>query len=579
MDPLYQKLALALQDSLSHFSVSLDLEAIYNDLSTPPNPDLGHLTFPCFKLSKTFGEKPPQIAQKLANQLNQESSPYFEPFQMAGPYLNVTFSSQALGELVVQTMTDGELFSLQKRNESPTVIEYSQPNTHKDLHVGHMRNLCFGNALVRLLRYTGRPVVAATYPGDVGTHVAKCLWFLKYHNQEAAPDQQKGAWLGSIYAQAHKKLEDERGSDQEETNRQQLTEILKALKNQAGEFYELWVKTREWSIEAMKEIYQWADVEFDEWYFESQVDAPSVAWVKELYEAGQLQLSEGAIGLDLNEKKMGFCLLLKSDGNGLYATKDLQLARQKFMDHNPKQSLYIVDMRQELHFKQVFATLEHLGFEGAKNCKHLKYNFVELPDGAMSSRKGNVVPIHLLIKEMRRHVVENYLNRYIDEWSSDEIWSIADQVAQGAIKYGMNVMELNKKIVFDLKEWLKLDGESGPYIQYAHARICSLQNKISTEGHEANYSELKLPAETKLMVKLAQFNKTVESCAQNLRTSNLCTYLYELAKDFNSFYHDCPIAKEKNEPLKAARLHLAQATGQTLKQGLGLLGIPAPNKM
>lgn len=578
LDPLYKRTAEELKTLLDKKGITLSIQQIAGDFSEPPNPDLGHLAFPCFKFAKQWGKKPNEIAAELATELK---SPLFTEAQGAGPYLNVFFSPETLGALVAEKVLSGELLNVPALKIEPVLIEYSQPNTHKELHVGHMRNLCLGNALVRILRYSGRPVVANTFPGDVGTHVAKCLWYLKYHNQTQPTPGQEGEWLGRMYSTANNKLEDERGTPQEDANRQQLTEILKQLEQKSGEFYDLWKKTKPWSEALMKKLYDWADVKFDAWYWESDVDSASVALVKQLFKEGKLQESQGAIGVDLEAEKLGFCLLLKTDGNGLYATKDVELARRKFEQYNPSQSVYVVDMRQELHFKQVFAVLKHIGLGAlAEKSFHLKYNFVELPDGAMSSRKGNIVPINTLIEQMHEHVKTNYLNRYKGEWSDEDIEKTADMVTQGAIKYGMNAMDPNKKIVFKMDEWLKLEGESGPFIQYSHARIQSLLEKVQVDTTGVvDFSKLTEKSELQLLVKLAQFNKVVESGAQNLKTAQLCAYLFDVSKLFNSFYHDCPIGKLEDQVLKKSRAALAKATGLVLKQGLALLGIPAPNKM
>ena len=576
MDPLYLTMAQALQKALVELGLAdASVEKIAAELTTPPKVEMGHFAFPCFQYAKALQKKPPELAQELAQKLKAP----FSKAQVAGPYLNLFLSPQELGHRVIAPLQKGQLLKRTPQKIDPILIEYSQPNTHKELHVGHMRNMCLGNALVRILRYTGRPVVANTYPGDVGTHVAKCLWYMKYHNSQAAPAEGKGEWLGKMYSLAHNKLEAERGTPQEEVNRQQLTAILKQLEQKSGEFYDLWQQTRQWSIDLMKALYTWADVQFDIWYWESEVDSASVKAAEELYQQGKLTKSEGAIGLDLEAEGLGFCLLLKTDGNGLYATKDIELARRKFATYKPSRSIYVVDMRQELHFKQVFAVLKNIGFAEAEKCFHLKYNFVELPDGAMSSRKGNIVPIMELIHKMRDHVKTYYLARYKEEWSQQEIDETADMVTHGAVKYGMNAMDPNKKIIFKMEEWLKLDGESGPYIQYSYARIQSLLQKIPQTSSTVNFAKLEMPVELELSLKLAQFNKTVESCALNLRTSTLCIYLYETAKLFNSFYHDCPIGKIDDVELQQARLALAQATGDLLKKGLELLGIPAPQKM
>ncbi|MBO9667364.1 MAG: arginine--tRNA ligase [Bdellovibrio sp.] len=557
---------------------TLSEDEIYKALVEPPNPEMGDLAYGCFILAKALKKGPPQIAAEIAQNIEVDAK--LIKAQAAGPYLNITFSPNAFGEEVLSHVLSGTHFKKQLVDKAPkTMIEYSQPNTHKELHVGHMRNLCLGDAIVRMLRYSGRDIVSATFPGDMGTHVAKCLWYMKKHNQEPVPEKGKGEWLGRMYSKANLLLEDQNGTPQEDLNRQELTAILKELEAEKGPYYDLWKETREWSIQLMKSVYKWADVTFDEWYFESEMDAPSAAWVKELYAQGKLEKSEGAIGKNLEAENLGFCMLLKSDGTGLYATKDLLLARHKFQDVKIEKSVYVVDMRQALHFKQVFRVLEMLGFEQAKNCFHLQYNYVELPDGAMSSRKGNIVPLNDLVHNMEEHVKTTYLSRYENEWTKEDINLVASQVAKGAIFYGMLRMDTNKKIVFDMNEWLKLDGESGPFIQYSYARIQSLGRKFARSGQAVNWGLLQHPSERQLMQHISGFNTAVATAAENFKPAAICTYLYDMAKKFNVFYHECPIGTEKDEATREARLALSAAVGATLKQGMAVLGMPAPDKM
>ncbi|MDG0816584.1 arginine--tRNA ligase [Bdellovibrio svalbardensis] len=569
-----QKIAAA----ITKMGQSLTEDEIYKALVEPPNSEMGDLAFGCFTLAKALKKGPPQISAEIAQNIVTDSE--LVKAQAAGPYLNLTFSPQALGEKVVAPILDGSFFKKQILEKSPkTMIEYSQPNTHKELHVGHMRNLCLGDALVRMLRYSGREIISSTFPGDMGTHVAKCLWYMKKHNHEPVPAKEKGEWLGRMYSKANLLLEDQNGTPQEEINRAELTEILKQLESGNGPYYDLWKETREWSIALMKSVYKWANVEFDEWYFESDMDTPSASWVKDLYAQGKLEKSNGAIGMNLESENLGFCMLLKSDGTGLYATKDLLLAKHKFEDRKIEKSVYVVDMRQALHFKQVFRVLEILGFEQAKNCFHLQYNYVELPDGAMSSRKGNIIPLSSLVHSMEGHVKATYLSRYENEWSKEEIETVAGQVAKGAIFYGMLRMDTNKKIVFDMNEWLKLDGESGPFIQYSHARIASLGRKFPRTTDKVDWSQLSHASERQLMQAMFGFNTSVAQASENFKPAAICTYLYELAKKFNVFYHECPIGMEKDEATREARLALAAAVGATLKQGMSVLGMPAPDKM
>lgn len=567
-----------------HLQSVMTLSEIYNSLVEPPQPEMGDLAFGCFPLAKALKLAPPKIAQELQQKISADAKDsgdnLFAKIDAAGPYLNFTFTAENIGKNFLNSILDQKYFDKKLTEETPkTMIEFSQPNTHKELHVGHMRNVSLGDALVRLHRYSGYDIVSATFPGDMGTHVAKCLWYLKYHNEEPAPLEHKGEWLGRMYSLANLKLEDEIGTDKEAENRAQLTEILQELESKKGSFYEMWQITRAWSIELMQSVYRWLGVEFDQWYYESEVDTPSVEFVKKLYEEGKIEKSEGALGMNLENEGLGFCLLLKSDGTGLYATKDLELARRKFQS-NIEKSIYVVDTRQALHFKQVFKVLEKIGFPQAKDCFHLQYNFVELPDGAMSSRKGNIVPLTDLISQMENTVKTEYLARYANDWSKEEINLVASQVAQGAIKYGMLRMDTNKKIVFDMKEWLKLDGESGPFIQYSTARINSLIKKIGKVAEQDIHWELLThKSERQLMQGLMHFHQQVLNATENYKPHSLCTYLYDLAKRFNSFYHDCPIATAESEDLKQARLALAQCTGLVLQKGLALLGIPSPERM
>ncbi|MBL7543453.1 MAG: arginine--tRNA ligase [Bdellovibrionaceae bacterium] len=582
-------------------SAGLDAAAttIYDLLVEPPQKEMGDLALGLFPYAKALKQGPPTIAAKLVQEFS--SSDLFS-VQVAGPYLNFRFTMKAFAEWVLNPILDGRYFTRPIYMGAPkTMIEFSQPNTHKELHVGHMRNLCLGDALVKTLRFSGQDIVTSTFPGDVGTHVAKCLWYMKYHNTEPVPTKDKGEWLGRMYSAGHNKLESEKASDKTEFQAQ-LTEILKQLESKNGPFYDLWKETREWSIQLMKSVYDWAGVSFDIWYWESDVDSSSVEFIKQVYQQqgmlkieqgdmtkGKIVESKGAIGMDLNAENLGFCMLLKSDGTGLYATKDIELARRKFTEHKIEKSIYVVDLRQALHFQQVFKVLEKLGFEQAKNCYHLQYNFVELPDGAMSSRKGNIVPIMALINQMQEKIIADYLVRYRGEWAEDEITKTAHKIAQGAIKYGMLRQDPGKKIVFEMTEWLKLDGESGPFIQYSYARIQSLLEKVAQvkssavmDGgllHTVSWETLTEKSEHELVQFLSYFHHYVYMSAENYKPSTLCGYLYDLAKRFNYFYHECPIAQAPTDQLRQARVCLARATGMVLEKGLSILGIPVPQRM
>lgn len=328
----------------------------------------------------------------------------------------------------------------------------------------------------------------------------------------------------------------------------------------------------------MNEVYRWADVKFDRWYFESEVDKKSIELVSKYFEQGLFVKDDGAIGINLQDYKLGFCILIKTDGNGVYATKDLELARKKFEEEKIEKNIYVVDERQSLHFKQVFKTLELMGYKNATKCHHLAYNFVELPDGPISSRKGNIVPIQELIDKMEQRISQDYLNRHIDSWSLEERQATAHIIAKGAIKYGMLCMDPLKKIIFNMEEWLKLDGDSGPYLQYTFARINSLLSK-SDQKYCETFGALHEQNEIELLMILSELNEVIQAAYLENKPNLLTQYLYSLAKIFNSYYANTSILKSENDTLKTERLSLAKAVSIHIKNALALLGIDVPERM
>jgi len=575
------ELGTLIQASLDKQGHEVPLKDIYKAISAAPKIEVGHLAYPAFGLAKLLRNKPPVIAKGIVDHFPEND--LVESIAQMGPYLNFKLSTAAIGKMVCEPILDGRFFQKKLTEDTPkTMVEYSQPNTHKELHVGHMRNLALGESLILLHRYCGYEIVSATFPGDVGTHVAKCLWYLKYVNTESAPETRKGAWLGKMYARASLMLEDLKGTEEGDAAKAIMTTILKQLEAGEGEYFDLWTETRAWSIAQMEEVYAWAGVEFDAWYWESTVDAASVKYAKENFEKGFFTKSEGAIGIDLEEYHLGYAIVLKSDGNGAYLTKDLELARRKFEENGIEKSVYVVDKRQEQHFKQVFKILELMGFEQAENCYHLKYDYVELPEGPMSSRKGNIVPVMTLIEGMETAIYENFLQSQIEKGGMDETEAkeIAGIVAKGAIKYGMVKIDTQKKIVFDLEQWIQISGNSGPYQQYVVARINSLLRKqgYAPKG-DIDWSLLELPSEIDLLIKVSVFNDAMLNATQKYQTNQVTNYLYDLSKSLNGFYNDVNIRDTEDPVLKNTRMALLDVVRKVETQGLALLGIAVPEKM
>ena len=559
-----------------------DTSEITGLIEQPPNPELGDYALPCFSFSKTLRRSPSVIASELADKLQNHLLPSapFTHIQSRGPYLNFTVSAAAVAEAVLPDIFHGNYFkepSSIKREK--VMIEYSQPNTHKGFHVGHLRNVALGDSLCRIYLYNGYDVVGANYIGDIGSHIAKCLWYFKNHNTEDPPENCPGEWLGELYANAVRKLEAAEG--QEKISFQdELSQLLRKIDEKDEEIYQEWETTREWSMKDFHEIYEWLDVKFDHFFYESEVDEEGRKIVIEGEKNGIFKKSEGAIGIDLDEEGLGFFMLLKSDGNTLYSTKDLALARQKFDNFDVKRSIYVVGAEQTLHFKQVFATLKRMGYKQAEQCFHLPYALVTLPEGKMSSREGNVILFSQLRKEIVESIQSTHLEEHRKEWSSKEMDKTSQKIAVAAIKYGMLNQDSNKNIVFSMDDWLVSEGDTGTYLVYAYVRIRSIGRKISRKvSPDVDFSLLTHPNEKKLLRQMLDFNKTVFNAGEQFRPSLLARMLYEFSKDFSRAYNTCSVMHAETEQLKAARLLLVHCVAETLQQGLNLLGITPPERM
>ncbi len=580
-NPLKRIITSSVCEVIQSWGTPIRAEDLYLFIGEPPSEDLGDYTLSCYPLAKQLRKSPDIIAKQLGECLS--SCANFS-CKVVGPYVNFSFPIGVLGEQVLTKILNRTLDQQSVFVNPPRVmIEYSQPNTHKELHVGHMRNMALGSALVNLFTNCGIPTLSSTFPGDVGAHVAKCLWYLQYVNKEATPDVKRGEWLGSIYSKAVKALElIEEDLEKKRAADEQISEILRCIEQKQGEAYALWRETRKWSIDLLEEIYHWAGVRFDVWYWESEVDSASVSYVKQLLADGQLMLSNGAVGMDLSDDGLGFCLLLKSDGNGLYATKDVELARRKFEDHKIERSIYIVDSGQSFHLQQIFAVLRRIGFPNAAQCVHLKYEVVELPEGKMSSRRGNIVPIAELITRMQEIVIKDHLDKHRGIWSDVEIEATAKLVARGAIKFGMLRVTNERKIVFDMGEWLRLDGDSGPYLQYACVRLNSLIRKAKEANGNSDavsWPLLDVAIEREIVVMMSRFNDIVATACKDCQPSIICSYLIRLARKFANYYATTQIIIPTDPALTRARVELMSAVRCILVRGLELLGIDVPERM
>ncbi len=557
-------------------------EMLESFIEHPPKPEMGDYAFPCFTLAKSFRKAPKLIAEELCQLLQSSLNDTKEllSIQAIGPYINFNVSMAHMASMTLSTIFTGNYF---KENQSTTrervMIEFSQPNTHKGFHVGHMRNVALGDSLCRIYQYNGYDLVAANYIGDVGAHIAKCLWYYSNHNEEAAPETLRGEWLGRLYMKAVQKLE-EAPLEKSKAYQEEVSHILQRLEAKDPEILKTWEMTRQWSLEDFDTIYQWSDVKFHHVFYESEVDEAGKKIVLDELEKGICERSEGAIGIDLNDVDLGFFLLLKSDGNTLYSTKDLALAKKKFDEFAIQRSIYVVGAEQTLHFKQVFETLKRMGYQQAEKCFHLSYGLVTLKSGKMSSRAGNVILFSQLQQEMKNFIQTNYLNQYRGQWDDQEIEETTRAVAVAGIKYGMLNQDPNKQIVFSMEDWLVSEGDTGTYLIYAYVRIRSIVRQVGQPTIEnIDYNLLAHPNEQAVIRQLFDFNEVVWMAGEQYRPSLLARTLFDLAKSFSRAYTTCSVKHAESAELQSARLLLFHCVAETLKQGLYLLGITPPERM
>lgn len=539
----------------------------------------------------------PQRAQQIAEQVRDALAIQdgFNHIEAVKGYLNLYFSTPEFARRVVDNvLSEGKDYGRGVPKGERVMVEYAQPNTHHSFHIGHYRNTILGEVLARLVEFAGFITIRASYPGDIGLSVITVIWAYKrfYYGQEPDGVHERGQWLGKIYTEAIGLLEEKESETESEkllreSYKAERQEIYRLWDTGDPEIRQLWYKTREWSLEELRDILKMLDIKIDVWFFESDVDEPSKWIVDELILRGiadDERPEGGAVIVKIDEKlglkkeKYRTNVLLRSDGTTLYLTKDLALAKVKFEKYQVDRSIYVVDVRQSLHLQQTFAILKLWGFPQAEKCYHLGYGFVSLPEGAMSSRKGRVVLFKDVYDEAEKRALAAMGERTPD-MPEQQRNSIARQIGLGALAYGMLSVDNNKDIVFDINEALSFDGRTGPYIQNAYVRANSILKKAGSLPDIANYDFTLNNHEVQLIDMISRFPATVQQAAEEYRPLVMATYAYELANIFHSFYHAVQVLQSEDEMIKAARIRLVAATRQTISNALLLLGITAPEAM
>jgi arginyl-tRNA synthetase len=549
---------------------TLSDEEVLQLIEIPPNYDMGDYAVPCFKLAKQFRKAPNLIAQELVEQLTENE--YFEKIEAVGPYVNFFVNKTKLSETVLK-----EIFSQKEKFGSANigegrnvVIDFSSPNIAKPFHVGHLRSTVIGNSLYKIYEFLGYNCIGINHLGDWGTQFGKLISAYKRWGNEDELNKEPIKTLLKLYVKFHD--EAEKNPDLEDEGRK----WFKKLEDGDEEALKLWNWFVELSLKEFNRIYDLLNVSFDYYTGESFYNDKMDRVIELLKEKDLLQESKGAYVVDLDQYDMPPCLVLKSDGATLYPTRDIAAAIYRKETYDFVKALYVTDYAQSLHFAQWMKVIELMGFDWADKLEHVPFGRVSTEEGRLQTRKGNVI----LLDELLNKAVEK-VKKVIEEKNpnlenKDEI---AKKVGIGAVIFNDLSNNKIKDIVFNWDRMLSFDGETGPYVQYTHARANSVLNKAEIDVTDSVEYSLLTNEEAVNVIRLIQsFPQVVVSAMEKNEPSFVTRHIIDIAQAFNKFYHDCPILVE-DEELKKARLLLVYGVKTVIKIGLGLLGIEAPEKM
>jgi arginyl-tRNA synthetase len=559
----------------------------------------GNLTLVVFPFVKAARKSPEQTANEIGQYL-VEHCQAVEKYNVVKGFLNLSIGDGAWLSLLKAIDEDEHFGTKQATNDSKLVmIEYSSPNTNKPLHLGHVRNNLLGWSLAQIMEANGYRVVKTNIVNDRGIHICKSmLAWLKYGNGETPESSgKKGDHLiGDYYVAFDKHYREEvkqlvaQGMDEEKAKQEaplikEAHEMLVKWEQGDPEVRALWEKMNAWVYAGFDETYKKMGVGFDKIYYESQTYLKGKAKVEEGLEKGLFERHEdGSVWADLTNEGLDQKLLLRSDGTSVYMTQDIGTAEMRYEDFPIDKMIYVVGNEQNYHFQVLSILLDRLGFKWGRELTHFSYGMVELPNGKMKSREGTVVDaddlMELMVEDAYKTSME--LGKF-DDMTEDERHEIARIVGMGALKYFILKVDARKNMLFNPEESIDFNGNTGPFIQYTHARIRSILRKavegamspVSLTGPISPIS----PKEVELIQKMNEFGAVVEQAGKDYSPSGIANYCYELTKVFNQFYHDYSILNEPDEQKKAVRLMLAKNVAKIIKTGMGLLGIEVPERM
>lgn len=549
--------------------VDLDLDKIEGLIEIPPRPEMGDYAFPCFQLAKVMRKAPNMISGELAENINKDG---FEKVEQLGPYVNFFVDKGVFSKNTIEkVLEEGDNYGSSNIGEGKNVcVEYSSPNIAKPFHVGHLFTTAIGNALYKMYKKEGYNAIGINHLGDWGTQFGKLI--SAYHRwvDEEALEADPIKELLRIYVKFHDEAEKDPSLEDEGRA------YFKALENGDPKAEALWKRFRDLSLKEFERVYDILGVNFDSYNGEAFYNDKMDVVVNELKEKKLLVESNGAQVVMLEDYNMPPCIVLKADGASIYATRDLAAAMYRKKTYDFYKSIYVVGTPQALHFKQVFKVLELAGHDWANDCVHVGFGLVKFADRKLSTRKGEVVLLDDLIRESVEKTLE-VINEKNPELENKE--EVAKKIGVGAVIFTYLKNSREKDIVFDWKEILSFDGETGPYVQYAYARAKSILRRAEGVSKEVDYSKLSSKEEFELVKTLDNFKNQILLALDKLEPSIVTRYTIEVAKAFNKFYNAHSILNLEDEVLKATRLKLVEASAQVIKNGLDLLGIDVVEKM
>ena len=565
-----QDFKVAIANCLKEKIEELTLEEIIALIEVPPNKEMGDYAFPCFKLAKVFRKSPNMIAADLAESI--EAKGEISKVIPLGGYVNFFVNKSQLAESVIKdVLTKKENYGHSDLGQDKAVvIDFSSPNIAKPFHIGHIRTTVIGNALYKIYDSQGYNVVRVNHLGDYGTQFGKLIVAFKLWGNKEAVEANPIPELLKLYIQFHE--EAEKKPEMEDEARAWFTK----LENGDEEAKALWQWFRDESLKEFARVYDLLDIEFDSYAGESFYSDKMDVVIEKIKEKGLLQESQGTNVVDLEEYNMPPALITKNDGSTLYMTRDLAAAIYRKNTYDFEKCIYVVGSQQSLHFQQLFKVLELMGFEWAKDLIHVPFGMVALEEGTMSTRKGRVVFLEDVLKQAIEKTRETVLSKNPNAKNVDEI---AKQVGVGAVVFQELSNSRIKDYTFSWERTLSFEGETGPYVQYTHARCCAVLRKANEEvSTDINYELLSDGDAAEVLKVIGSFNKSIVSAMRRNEPHIVTRFVLDLAQAFNKFYHDNPILVE-DEELRKARLALVAATRQTLENGLNILGMHAPERM